>query len=139
MEHTLAIIKPEAFRRKVVAQILTMIMQNDFVIVAMGKVRVSRTLALEHYQEHEGQEYFIGLLGQMTERDVFAMVLEGPNAIALLRELIGPFRKGERIRGTIRHRFMRRNDPDLENFIHGSDSPASAEREIALWSPFLDF
>lgn len=136
-EQTLAIIKPEAFRRGVVAKIVMMIVRHNLEIVAFGKVTPSQELARAHYREHEGRDYFPHLVAQFTGQDVYVLVLKGPNAIQALRELIGPFREGERKRGTIRYRFMRAGGPAHENFIHGSDSPENAAREIKLWESKL--
>ncbi|WP_099024963.1 nucleoside-diphosphate kinase [Mycolicibacterium palauense] len=132
-ERTLALIKPDGVGRQLVGEIIARIERKGLTIAALELKHVSDDLARAHYAEHEGKPFFPSLLEFITSGPVVAAVLEGPRAIAAFRQLAGgtdPVEKA--VPGTIR------GDFGLEtqfNLVHGSDSPESAEREIALWFP----
>lgn len=134
-ERTLALIKPDGVERKLVGEILRRIEAKGLTIAALELKNVSDELARQHYAEHEGKSFFDSLLEFITGGPVVAAVLEGPRAIAAFRQLAGGTDPVEKAApGSIRADF------GLEtqfNLVHGSDSPESAAREIALWFPGL--
>jgi nucleoside-diphosphate kinase len=134
-ERTLALIKPDGVERQLVGEIIGRIERKGLSIAALELKSVSDELARAHYAEHEGKPFFPSLLEFITSGSVVAAVLEGPRAIAAFRQLAGGTDPVEKATpGTIR------GDLGLEtqfNLVHGSDSPDSAEREIALWFPSL--
>jgi nucleoside-diphosphate kinase len=134
-ERTLALIKPDGVERQLVGEIISRIERKGLTIAALELKNVSDDLARAHYAEHEDKPFFSSLLEFITSGTVVAAILEGPRAVAAFRQLAGgtdPVDKAAP--GTIR------GDLGLEtqyNLVHGSDSPDSAEREIALWFPSL--
>jgi nucleoside-diphosphate kinase len=134
-ERTLALIKPDGVERQLVGEIIGRIERKGLTIAALELKSVSDELARAHYAEHEDKPFFSSLLEFITSGPVVAAVLEGPRAIAAFRQLAGGTDPVEKATpGTIR------GDLGLEtqfNLVHGSDSPDSAAREIALWFPSL--
>lgn len=134
-ERTLVLIKPDGVQRRLIGEIISRIEAKGLAIVALELKNVGDDTARAHYAEHEGKPFFASLLEFITSGPVVAAVLEGPRAIAAFRQLAGgtdPVEKA--IPGTIR------GDLGLEtqfNLVHGSDSPDSTAREIALWFPGL--
>lgn len=132
-EQTLVLIKPDGVSRGLVGEVLARIERKGLTITALELKNVSAELAAEHYAEHAERPFFGSLIEFITSGPVVAAVLEGPRAIAAFRQLAGgtdPVEKA--VPGTIR------GDFGLEtqyNLVHGSDSPESAKREIALWFP----
>ncbi|APE33707.1 nucleoside-diphosphate kinase [Nocardia mangyaensis] len=132
-EQTLVLIKPDGVSRGLVGEVLARIERKGLTIKALELKNVSAELAAEHYAEHAERPFFGSLIEFITSGPVVAAVLEGPRAIAAFRQLAGgtdPVEKA--VPGTIR------GDFGLEtqyNLVHGSDSPESAKREIALWFP----
>jgi nucleoside-diphosphate kinase len=130
-EQTLLLIKPDGVERRLVGEILGRVERKGLTIAALELRTVSDKLARSHYAEHDGKPFFGSLLEFITSSPLVAAIIEGPRAIAAIRQLAGgtdPVEKA--LPGTIR------GDFGLEtqfNLVHGSDSPESAEREIALW------
>ncbi|KXO91445.1 Nucleoside diphosphate kinase (plasmid) [Tsukamurella tyrosinosolvens] len=134
-ERTLILIKPDGVRRGLSGEILARIERKGFTIAALELKHVSTEVAEGHYAEHKEKPFFGSLLEFITSGPVVAAVLEGPRAIAAFRQLAGgtdPVEKA--VPGTIRGDFGLETQ---ENLVHGSDSPESAAREIALWFPGL--
>jgi nucleoside-diphosphate kinase len=102
--------------------------------VALKQMEISAQTAERHYGEHAGKPFFEGLVSFITSGPVVAMVLEGENAIAGWRGMMGPTNPKDAPQGTIRGDFATTID---ENVAHGSDSPATAEREIGIFFPEL--
>ena len=127
IERTLSIIKPDAVSKNVIGKILSRFEDNGLKIVAGKLVSLSEELASGFYAEHEGKPFFPALIEFMTSGPVFIQVLEGDNAIAKNRELMGNTNPEEAVPGTIRADFAISIDA---NAVHGSDSANSAEREI---------
>lgn len=127
IERTLSIIKPDAVSKNVLGKILSRFEDNGLKIVAGKLVSLSEELASGFYAEHEGKPFFPALIEFMTSGPVFIQVLEGDNAIAKNRELMGNTNPEEAAPGTIRADFAISIDA---NAVHGSDSANSAEREI---------
>ncbi|MCG0276497.1 MAG: nucleoside-diphosphate kinase [Thermosediminibacteraceae bacterium] len=134
MERTFVMIKPDGVKRGLVGTILQRYEQKGLKLVAAKLVTVSRELAEEHYREHASKPFFNELIEYITSGPVFAMVLEGENAIKLVRLLNGATKVEEALPGTIRGDFA---TSTTHNLVHGSDSPESARREISLWFPEL--
>jgi nucleoside-diphosphate kinase len=130
MERTYIMIKPDGVRRGLTGEIINRIERKGFKIVAMKKMLIPRETAEAHYSEHKDKPFFEGLVNFITSGPVVAMVVEGPGAIAEMRRLMGSTCPWEAAPGTIRADFAISVD---ENVIHGSDSPESAAREIAIF------
>lgn len=130
MERTLILFKPDAVQRGLVGRILGRFEDKGLKIAGMKMLLVSDELARQMYGEHEGKDFYEPLVEFMTASPVVAVVLEGLGAVANVRKLIGPTFGPDAPAGTVRGDFgasMR------YNLIHGSDSPASAEREIGVF------
>ena len=126
------LIKPDAVQRALAGEILTRIERRGFRVVAGRLVRVSRDLGERHYDEHREKPFFGELVEFITSAPTWALVVEGEGAIGTLRKTIGATNPADAEPGSLRGDFAL-SMPD--NLVHGSDSPESAEREIALWFP----
>jgi nucleoside-diphosphate kinase len=133
-ERTFAMIKPDGVQRRLVGEIVSRIEAKGYDIVAMKRMVITRELAETHYGEHQGKPFFEGLVGFITSGPVVAMVLEGENAIAGWRGMMGATNPADAAPGTIRGDYATSID---ENVAHGSDAPATAAREIGLFFPEL--
>ena len=129
-ERTLSIIKPDAVEKNVIGEIVSRFEKSGLRIVAQKMLRMSEEQAGGFYAEHEGKPFYGSLVSYMTSGPVVVQVLEGDNAIALNRKLMGATNPKDAEPGTIRADFAESLDA---NAVHGSDSPASAEREIAYF------
>ena len=127
IEKTLSIIKPDAVGKNVIGQIISRFEENGLCLVAGKLVHLSDEMASGFYAEHHGKPFFEDLKKFMTSGPVFVQVLEGENAIQKNRELMGNTNPQEALPGTIRADFANSIDA---NAVHGSDSAASAIREI---------
>ncbi|MFQ6396798.1 nucleoside-diphosphate kinase [Nocardia sp. KC 131] len=132
-EQTLVLIKPDGVARSLVGEVLARIERKGLKIVALELKQVSEEVARGHYAEHAEKPFFGSLIEFITSGPVVAAILEGPRAIAAFRQLAGgtdPVEKA--VPGSIRGDLALQTQ---ENLVHGSDSPESAKREIALWFP----
>lgn len=130
MERTLILVKPDAMQRGLAGEILTRFERRGMRIVGLRLLQVDRAMAERHYGEHVGKPFFDGLVAYITSSPIIAAVLEGTNAVAAARQLMGSTRPTEAAPGTIRADF------GLEvgrNLVHGSDGVESAEREIGIF------
>jgi nucleoside-diphosphate kinase len=130
IERTFSIVKPDAVAKNVIGEIYTRFESNGLSIVGSKMVRLSRERAEGFYAEHKGRPFFPALIEFMTSGPVMVQVLEGENAIAKNRELMGATNPKEAEAGTIRADFAESIDA---NAVHGSDAPESAAREIAYF------
>jgi nucleoside-diphosphate kinase len=130
VERTLVLIKPDALRRALAGEILARFERRGLQLVAGRLLTVDTALAEEHYAEHGEKPFFGELVEFITSAPTLAIVLEGEGAIALVRTTIGATDPADAAPGTIRGD-LALSMPD--NLVHGSDSPESAQREIALW------
>lgn len=130
VERTLVLVKPDAMRRGLAGQILDRFERRGLVLRAAKLVLVDAGLAERHYAEHVDKPFFGELVEFITSYPTLALVLEGEGAIATVRTTMGATNPASAAPGTIRADFAL-SMPD--NLVHGSDSPESAEREIALW------
>jgi nucleoside-diphosphate kinase len=130
MERTLIILKPDAVQRGLVGQIVIRLENKGLQIVGMKLMQISRKLAETHYEPHRGKPFYPGLVNFMTSSPVVVLALEGKDAIAISRKLMGATFGSKAEPGTIRGDFGVSNS---FNLIHGSDSPESAQRELGLF------
>ena len=134
IQRTLVLVKPDVVRRKLVGEVVRRLEQKTLDIVGMKMMTIDRDLASEHYAEHVEKPFFGELLEFITSGPVVAMAVEGDDAIAVVRQMMGATDPKKATQGTIR------GDYGLittENIVHGSDSPESAERELKLFFPDL--
>ena len=129
-ELTFSIIKPDAVRKNKIGEILARFESAGLKIVAARLEHLSSEKAQGFYAEHQGKPFFGDLIKFMTSGPCLLQVLEGENAVNLNRELMGATNPQEAIEGTIRRDFAESIDA---NAVHGSDSPASAKREIEFF------
>lgn len=130
MERTLVLVKPDGVQRGLIGEVISRFERRGLRLVGAKFIRVSQSLAEAHYAEHKGKPFYDGLISYITSAPVMAMVWEGPNAVAAVRQTVGSTKPVEAAPGTIRHDFA------LEvgrNLIHASDKPETGERETALW------
>lgn len=130
MERTLSILKPDATERNLTGKINTMIEGAGLKIIAQKKIRLSEEMAGAFYAEHKGKPFYNDLVSIMSSGPVVVQVLEGDNAIALYRKVMGATNPANAEEGTIRKTFAISLD---RNSAHGSDSPESAAREISFF------
>ncbi|NLN86123.1 MAG: nucleoside-diphosphate kinase [Syntrophomonadaceae bacterium] len=130
MERTFAMVKPDGVQRGLVGEIIGRLERRGIRLAGLKLMQISPSLAAEHYQEHEGQPFFEGLIGFITSGPIAAMVLEGENVVAMVRGMMGATDPQDSAPGTIRGDFGVSID---KNIIHGSDSLLSAAREIGLF------
>lgn len=130
VETTFAIIKPNAMKKNVIGKIVDKWESNDLEIAGMKKIHISTDLAKEFYAEHSERPFFGELVDFMTSAPVVVLALRGENAVLKNREIMGATNPAEAAEGTIRKLY---GDNVGENACHGSDSTASAERELGLF------
>ncbi len=130
MERTLVLIKPDGVQRNLVGKIISRFENRGLKIAAMKFVKVSEALAREHYKVHFGKPFYEGLIRYITSSPVVALVLEGPNAIAAVRQTMGSTNPLEATPGSIRHDYGLSTS---RNLTHASDSMENAEIEISIW------
>jgi len=131
---TLILVKPDAFERRLTGEVLDRFERKGLEIVALKLIRADEATANEHYAEHIDKPFFAELVSFITGGPLVAAVLEGVDAVAAARQLIGATNPVEAATGSIR------GDFGIEvtyNLVHGSDSDESAAREIAIWFPEL--
>ena len=134
MERTLVIAKPDAVRRGLAGEILARVERKGLRVVAGRFFEIDEALARRHYAEHEAKPFFGDLISFITSGPVLAVIVEGPEAISVVRTLMGPTNPREAPPGTIRGDYA---IEVTENLVHGSDSSESAKREIDLFFPDL--
>ena len=130
IERTYAMVKPDGVKRALVGEIVRRIETKGFRIVGMKLLLINRETAEFHYGEHRGKPFFEGLVSFITSGPVVAMVVEGENAIAAWRTMMGATNPKDAAPGTIRGDLATTLD---ENVAHGSDAPETAEREIGIF------
>jgi nucleoside-diphosphate kinase len=134
MERTLILVKPDAFARNLTGEIIARFERKGLTLVAMTLMTMSRDLAERHYAEHAGKGFYEELVTFITSGLLVAMVLEGEQAVVAARQVIGATNPLEATTGSIRGDFAIEVG---QNMVHGSDSPESAAREVALFFPDL--
>lgn len=132
MERTLVLVKPDGVQRGLVGEILARFERKGLKIVGLRMLDVSQDLAERHYAVHHGKHFYAGLVEFITSGPVAAVALEGPDAIAVVRRLVGGTMPNEAAAGTIRGDL---GVSGLRNLIHASDAPETARFELDLWFP----
>ncbi|MGB0767951.1 MAG: nucleoside-diphosphate kinase [Phycisphaeraceae bacterium] len=130
MQTTLIFLKPDAVQRGLMGKIIQRFEDKGLSFVGVKLVTVSEDLAKKHYAEHAEKPFFPGLLKFITSSPVLACAIQGPNAVTVCRNLIGATNGQKADPGTIRGDL---GMSGANNLVHGSDSPESAQRELALW------
>ena len=130
MERSLVLVKPDGVQRGLVGKVITALEERGLRLTAARFLQVSRELAEAHYAVHAGKPFYDALIAFITSAPVMAMVWEGPDAIAAIRQTMGKTRGTEAAPGTIRHNYALQS---RFNITHASDSAENAEAEIALW------
>ena len=130
MERTLILFKPDCVQRRLVGRVLTRFEDKGFNVVAMKLLRVTPALAKQHYAEHVHKPFYPGLEAYITSGPILAAVLEGPEAIRVVREMLGATSGLKASPGTIRGDFSTSRQMNL---VHASDGPEAAKREIELY------
>jgi len=134
-ERTLVLVKPDAMHRGLAGEIVARLERRGLVLRGADLVHVDRDLAEQHYAEHREKPFFEELVEFITSSPTLALAVEGEGAIAVVRATMGATNPANAAPGTIRGD-LALSMPD--NLVHGSDSPESAARELALWFPDLD-
>lgn len=138
VERSLVLVKPDGFARRLTGEVLRRIEAKGYTLVALKILTPTREQLSRHYAEHEGKPFFPSLVEFMGSGPVVAAVVEGHRVIEGFRSIAGATDPTTAAPGTIRGDLGRDwGTPVTQNIVHGSDSPASAEREIALWFPGL--
>jgi len=130
MERTFAMVKPDGVQRGLVGEVIRRFEKKGIKVAALKLMQITPELAEKHYAEHKERPFFTDLVNFITSGPVAAMVLEGENVIAMVRTMMGATNPKDSALGTIRGDFGMTID---KNIIHGSDSPASAVREISIF------
>ena len=130
MEQTLAIIKPDAVRKKIVGSIISAIEEHDFTIVRIKTLKMAREEAALFYDLHRGKPFYERLVDFMSSGQIYVLLLERERAIEEWRWLMGVTDPAEAVFGSLRQRF---GTSVQQNSVHGSDSPESARRELSFF------
>ena len=130
MQRTLVLAKPDAVQRGLIGEIIGRFERKGLKVVGLRLLAVPRQMAEEHYAVHAGKHFYDGLVEFITSGPVAAIALEGPDAIAVVRRMVGKTMPNEAEPGTIRGDL---GVSGLRNLIHASDAPETAEAELALW------
>jgi nucleoside-diphosphate kinase len=132
VETTLVLVKPDGVRRGLCGEVLARFERRGYELRGARLLKISRSLAAQHYAEHKGKPFYPGLVSFITSGPVLALAVRGENAIAGVRALMGATNPADAATGTIRGDLATELS---ENVVHGSDSKASARRELALFFP----
>lgn len=130
MEQSLILVKPDGVQRGLIGEVITRLEHRGLRLVGAKFMQVSQELAETHYAIHKGKPFYDGLIRYITSAPVMAMVWEGPNAVAAVRQTMGATRPTEAAPGTLRHDFA------LEvgrNLTHASDTKENGVKEVELW------
>lgn len=132
MERTLALIKPDGVEKNLIGKIITFYEDAGLKVVALRMEQISEEFASEHYGEHKGRPYYEELITFITRSPLCALILEGHDAVELVRKTNGATDPSVAQEGTIRGAF---GTDKTQNCVHASDSIKNAEHEMALWFP----
>ena len=135
MEETLVIIKPDAMKRKLMGEIISVYEKSNLHIAAIKIIKATIDTAKEHYEEHREKPFFNALIEYITSGEVCALIIEGDGAVGEVRKLNGATDPKDADPSSIRGRYALSKS---ENSVHASDSIKSAEREIKIWFPELN-
>jgi nucleoside-diphosphate kinase len=129
-ERTLVLIKPDGVQRLLAGRILGRFEERGLKVVGLKLVQIDRPFAERHYAVHRGKPFFEGLIAFITSGPLVALALDGPNAIGMVRSMVGATRPHEAAAGTIRGDLAVET---AQNLVHASDSTETAASELALW------
>jgi nucleoside-diphosphate kinase len=132
VERTLVLVKPSGVARGLIGEVIGRMERRGLAIKVARLLMVTREMAAQHYAEHVNKSFYGELVDHITSGAVFAMVVEGPEAVRIVRTMMGAANPLEAAAGTVRGDF---GLSVLRNVVHSADSPASAEREIAIFFP----
>ncbi|WP_130865109.1 nucleoside-diphosphate kinase [Acidipropionibacterium timonense] len=132
IQRTLVLLKPDAVKRHLIGEIIGRFERKGLTIVALEQRTIDAEMASQHYAEHVGRPYYDGLAAFITSGPLVALVLEGREAISVVRAINGRTDGAQAAPGTIRGDYGLSNQ---QNLVHASDCPESAAREISLWFP----
>ncbi len=132
MEKTFIMVKPDGLRRRLAGEVIKRLENKGFHLLEARVLTLSREMAAEHYKEHQGQDFYAGLIKHITSGPVLAMVWQAPDAIEVARLLVGHRNPLKAAAGTIRGDFA---SISAENLVHAADSSEAADREIKLFFP----
>ena len=130
MEKTLVLVKPDGVQRGLIGEVIARLERRGLRLVGAKFMNVSQSLAETHYAIHKGKPFYDGLIRYITSAPVMALVWEGPNAVAAVRQTMGATRPTEAAPGSLRHDYV------LEvgrNLTHASDTPENGVKEVELW------
>jgi nucleoside-diphosphate kinase len=130
VERSLVLVKPDGVQRALIGEVISRLERRGLRLAGAKFIQVSRDLAETHYAIHKGKPFYDGLIAYIISAPVMAMVWEGPNAVAAIRQTMGATRPTEAAPGSLRHDFA------LEvgrNLTHASDTVENGEKEVALW------
>lgn len=137
-ERSLVLVKPDGFQRGLTGEVLRRIEAKGYLLTALSVLTPTREQLAAHYAEHEGKPFYGPLVDFMSSGPVTAAVIEGEDCVKGFRALAGATNPTDAAPGTIRGDFGRDWGTQVQqNIVHGSDSPASAAREIGIWFPGL--
>ncbi|GAB4140723.1 nucleoside-diphosphate kinase [Thermopirellula anaerolimosa] len=130
MERTLVLLKPDCVQRRLMGRIISRFEDKGLSIIGLKMMRVTPELAKRHYAEHVQKSWYPGLEAFITSAPIVAMVVEGPEAIRVVRDMVGATNGLKATAGTIRGDF---SSSRQMNLVHASDGPESAQRELAIF------
>ena len=132
VETTLVLVKPDGMRRGLAGEVLARLERRGFELRGARLLKITRPLAQEHYAEHKGKPFYADLVSFITSAPVLALAVRGESAVSVVRTMMGATNPLDSAPGTIRGDFALELS---ENIVHGSDSKASARRELGLFFP----
>jgi len=130
VERTLVLVKPSGVARGLVGEVISRIERRGLIVRAARMLMVTRDMAERHYVEHQGKDFYADLVEHITSAPIFAMVVEGPEAVRVVRTMMGATNPLDAAPGTVRGDFGLALN---RNVVHSADSLASADREIAIF------
>jgi nucleoside-diphosphate kinase len=132
VETTLVLVKPDGMRRRLAGEVIVRLERRGLELRGARLLKISRSLAQQHYAEHKGKPFYPGLVSFITSGPVLALAVRGESAVGVVRTMMGATNPLDSAPGTMRGDFALELS---ENIVHGSDSKASARRELALFFP----
>jgi nucleoside-diphosphate kinase len=132
VETTLVLVKPDGMRRRLAGEILARFERRGFELRGARLLKITRSLAQQHYAEHKGKPFFGDLVSFISSGPVLALAVRGESAVSVVREMMGATNPLDSAPGTIRGDYALELS---ENIVHGSDSKTSARRELSLFFP----
>jgi nucleoside-diphosphate kinase len=132
VETTLVLVKPDGMRRQLAGEVIARLERRGLELRGARLLKIPRSLAQQHYAEHKGKPFYAGLVSFITSGPVLALAVRGESAIGVVRTMMGATNPLDSAPGTIRGDFALELS---ENIVHGSDSTASAKRELGLFFP----